>query len=325
MALCTKKLRSSSIQIHTKTLSHLSSRERGSASTLIRLRNSLMFYKSPLPVACKRFPYAPDFHREWDFLQGLNSLQRHDGVIQELAAVLYDGTYHLLLPLADSDLAKILIQTDASTISLKNLLDQACQLADAVSWLHAGIHTADGKKLIACHVDLKPANILVFLTGVPMSAGNWLITDFSTSTLTDEDGVELLPAPRLVADIYSAPEIQTQPNKNSGGAECDVWSLGCILFEIEILLWFVDGREEYMEWIDRWVNMPCFYEEWMGERRLTMRVCQWLGEGVSSNTVEGQSIQYWRELILYALKIAPVERPTAEDLKERLMSISSQC
>lgn len=281
-----------------------------------------MLYKSPILVACKRFPYAPDFHREWDFLQSLNSPQRHGGVIQGLAALLHDDTYHLFLPLADSDLAKFLFQTDTSTLSLKNLLDQASQLADAVSWLHTGIHTAEGKKLIACHMDLKPANILVFPTGEPMSAGNWLITDFSTSTLTDEDGIELLPAPRLVAEVSSAPEIQAQPD-NSASPECDVWSLGCIHFEI--LLWFVGGREGYMEWIDRWGNMPCFYEDRMGERRLTSRVQQWLGEGVTSNTAESQSIESWKDSVLFALKTVPAQRPTAEDLKGRLRLISSQC
>ncbi|KAL2073458.1 hypothetical protein VTL71DRAFT_10782 [Oculimacula yallundae] len=294
------------------------------SARLIDHQSLLMNSKAPLPVACKRFPYAPDFHREWEFLQSLNvSPHRHVGVIQELAALLHDDTYHLLLPLADSDLANLLIQTDVSTLSLKDLLNQASGLADALSWLHGGIHTLDGRKLIACHIDMKPSNILVFHLEESSSAGTWLITDFSTSTLTDGDGTELLPAPRIVEDIYSAPELQAQPEKNRASPECDVWSLGCILFEI--LLCFVDGREESVEWRDEWGNMPCFHKERMGERGLASRLHQWLSEGVLSDSAESQRVESFKKLVLGTLKIVPAERPTAEDLKKSLTSIFSQC
>lgn len=274
-------------------------------------------------MARKLFPYSPDFDREYAFLQSLNaSPHRHAGVIQELAVLMHDDKYNLLLPLADSDLEKLQISIDFSTFNLKDLLNEASNVADAVSWLHSGIHTQDGKTLTACHMDLKPSNILVTRSKAPSAIGTWIITDFSTSTLTTDTGEELLPAPILVADVYSAPEIQKQPEQNKACTECDVWSLGCILFEI--LLGYVDGREEGTKWRDRWGNMPCFHEEEGGKRVLALRVQRWLAGNVPVQVADRQAVESCKKLILGILKIIPAERRTAKDVKESLGSILDQ-
>lgn len=243
-------------------------------------------------------------------------------MIQELAVLIHDEKYNLILPLADSDLEKLQFSIDLSTFSLKDLLDQSSNVADAISWLHGGMHSPDGKILTACHMDLKPKNILVFHHGAQSPAGTWIITDFSTSTLTTETGKELLSAPRLVADVYSAPEIQKQPEQNKASSDCDVWSLGCILFEI--LLGFVDGREESMKWKDHWGNMSCFYEGETGQRVLASKVQRWLAEDVPVKVVENHAVKSCKNLILSVLKIVHTERPTAKDLRESLASIFGQ-
>jgi serine/threonine protein kinase len=248
-------------------------------------------------------------------LQCLNeSPGRHSGVIQELAVLKYKDKFNLLLPLADFTLEKLQIQIDISTHSLSDLLGQVANVADALSWLHTSIRTADDTAVRACHMDLNPSNILIFQDGASTPVGVWKIADFSTSTLTLDTGQELLPPPKLVPLTYSAPEIQQPIESNRASPESDVWSLGCILFEV--LLGFVDGQEKAMEWRDKWNNMPRFLDEGCDGPVLSSRVQEWL----DGNHADIMVISC-KHLILDVLKLLPMERLTAAELSQSLTSV----
>jgi serine/threonine protein kinase len=206
------------------------------------------------------------------------------------------------------------VHTDISTHSIRDLLSHLADVADALSWLHTGVRTSDDKVVKACHMDLNPSNILVFQSGAPTPVGVWKITDFSTSTLTLDNGQELLPPPKLVPLTYSAPEIQEPIERNRASPECDVWSLGCILFEL--LIGFVDGREKAVKWRDKWNNMPRFLDESSEGPVLSSRVQKWLN-GKHTDTV----VISCKQLILDLLKLVPMERLTAAKLRESLTSV----
>jgi serine/threonine protein kinase len=163
-------------------------------------------------------------------------------------------------------------------------------------------------------MDLNPSNILIFQAHPTTPVGIWKITDFSTSTQTSPTGHDLLPPPKLVPLTYSAPEIQTPIEKNRARPESDVWSLGCILFEV--LLGWVEGREEVGRWTDGWGNMPCFVEK-IGEGGvLSAIVREWL-DGKHDDVV----VMSCKKLILDVLKLVPGERLTAGELLENLLLV----
>lgn len=166
-----------------------------------------------------------------------------------------------MLELADTDLKKFLYQTDFETqcSNVAQLLKEASDLLDALRWLHAGLSLA-GRMQVCCHMDLKLDNILVYDIGNPdFPVGRWKISDFGISSMTEPEksqrpkpglpkasnptpagtiariastihrtGEVLTTAPR-VPGPYSAPEVE---KGSQVGPPSDIWSFGCILFQI---------------------------------------------------------------------------------------------
>lgn len=273
-------------------------------------------------MARKWFPYTPDFDREFRFLETLNSPPNHghERIIKHLAVVIdphaglqppTSGKHSLIFPLADSDLEKYLNTENFSRFEFKDLMTELFDLADALSFLHNGVKTSGGVSIVGSHMDLKPSNILIFRGQREESpVGTWKITDFSTSTLTDEDGHDYLSPPRLVPQTYTAPEIQDAVEENKADPACDIWSLGCIIFEV--LLGYVEG-EECKSWRDRYGNMRCYYEGEGEEMRVESRVWKWLNEDAEDN-----SVGMCKQLVMDMLRIDPEERLTAEQVRDRL-------
>lgn len=162
---------------------------------------------------------------------------------------------------ADQDLAKFLQSDQASRP--EPLLQQLMQLASALHYLHYQIVSANGSKIVCCHMDLKPNNILVVKEeGYPV--GKWMIADFGISVFKNKEMISVHDqAATLTADSknppqrppgpYQAPEVhQTwgigsrySENKSSGqiGRKGDIWSLGCIFATV---LAFALGGKTYL-------------------------------------------------------------------------------
>jgi serine/threonine protein kinase len=275
-----------------------------------------------MPVARKWFPYTPDFDREFLFLETLNSPPNrcHDRIMKHLAVVMnrqagIDSTavdkYSLLFPLADFDLDKYLSTENFSRFEFKDLMKELYHLADALSFLHHRVTTSGGASLVGSHMDLNPRNILIFLSGTGGSpTGIWKITDFSNSTLTDEAGHDYSPPPKLVPEIYMAPEIQIPIEENKAHPACDIWSLGCIIFEV--LVGYVEGKE-CKSWKDKHGNSRCYYEKEGEEMRIESRVWKWLNANVTNDAVG-----MCKQLVMDMLRINPKDRLTAEQVRVRL-------
>ncbi|MCH2106391.1 MAG: serine/threonine-protein kinase [Planctomycetes bacterium] len=110
-------------------------------------------------------------------------------------------------------------------LSIRKRLQLFCEVCEAVDFAHAqGV----------IHRDLKPGNILVDKEGRPK------VIDFGTARLVGEDGgATVTRSGEIVGTLnYMSPE-QLSPTEEGPDARSDVYSLGCVLYEL------LTGRPAY--------------------------------------------------------------------------------
>ena len=173
------------------------------------------------------------YENEERILTLLRSL-RHENIIQLLNSytVLRDPPEHnLLFPRADESLKMVL--HDKSRDGLKFyfpseivLLQQLYGLCSAIEKLHDFVSDEYELRLIGCHYDLAPRNILV-------QKGKLLLADFGLAKLRPETSKSVFKAGK---GDYLAPECETPHEDNfikgAVGRASDIWSFGCILLEV---------------------------------------------------------------------------------------------
>ncbi|PHH80284.1 hypothetical protein CDD80_2125 [Ophiocordyceps camponoti-rufipedis] len=152
--------------------------------------------------------------------------------------------FSLFMPLADLDLDKYMMKVNpAAPDSNKDkaaILHSAAGLAKGLDYLHSGITTRDHETIACYHMDLKPANILVF---IKRDECLWKLSDFGISrikvrhprgasnnalrNMLDRDNSVSGTVNRRGDGPYLAPEsISTKPQMTW---RSDIWSLGCII------------------------------------------------------------------------------------------------
>jgi len=104
-----------------------------------------------------------------------------------------------------------------NTTNIKNLLINLCM---GIKYLH-------DNDII--HRDLKPANILLDNKNDPKKA---IIIDFGVSTILNDNKIDLAKT-KIGTPYFMSPE-QVEINKKYN-SKCDVWALGCILYELVTL------------------------------------------------------------------------------------------
>ncbi|KAJ5923408.1 hypothetical protein N7454_008653 [Penicillium verhagenii] len=161
-------------------------------------------------------------------------------------------TYSLFMPLAMCDLWAYMMQYTPQWPDKAAIIFAAQGLANGLNFLHNGIKTTEGERLVCYHMDLKPKNILVFSEEV---AGKvhyvWKISDFGMSRVKRlrveksggrserednfNDSFVRREQPedpsgtmnRRDHSTYLAPE-SISANRDMK-ASSDVWSLGCVI------------------------------------------------------------------------------------------------
>ncbi|KAG2421803.1 hypothetical protein HFD88_005779 [Aspergillus terreus] len=202
-------------------------------------------------VARKLFRSKLDYDRERINLKRLSeSIAQHRHIVLPLATITIGHQFNILFPLAKMDLEDFLVggRISPAQCSMDELLDEATHLADALDHLHNRL----GVSTRGYHMDLKPANILVYEEPNPLrphGIGKWKITDFGLSIIERperRDSVEGFPQDPVTETItrlkgmegtYQAPEV------SDGGISrrSDVWSFGCIL--VRVFAFALDGIE----------------------------------------------------------------------------------
>ncbi|KAJ4415837.1 hypothetical protein N0V82_007097 [Gnomoniopsis sp. IMI 355080] len=231
----------------------------------------------PKVIARKDYIINAGFHpeEEREILQQIMKSSGHENIVTSLGSMriksrqvdgsTFNDTFSLFMPKADCDLRQFMLeryqQAPDSFAKKERLLACAAGLARGLKFLHHEMTTPapERKKLICYHMDLKPANILVFFPAGDEDRMIWKLSDFGMSSIkipkrhdqehlqdSEEKGFsswfKLRHGSQVVdpsvsetvgprgQGTYLAPESVTQ-NAVMGRAS-DVWSLGCIVSEL---------------------------------------------------------------------------------------------
>ena len=139
--------------------------------------------------------------------------------------------HSLLFPLADKTLASILANHEINALSAhfesdQDLYQQLFGLGSAIESVHNYFSNEFDLKLIGCHYDLNPRNILV-------SEQKLLLADFGLSRLRPDHSGSRFDKGK---GDYLAPECEPIEKGTFGkgivGRASDIWSFGCVLSEV---------------------------------------------------------------------------------------------
>lgn len=197
-----------------------------------------------------------------------DALAEHNRVAKFLAIISIGLEFSILSPLATMDLNVFLYNTDPEfgklfTITLENMVEEARNLVDALHHLHDEIKIPRIGHIPCYHMDLKPANVLVYQADADNPVGKWKISDFGISLMDRNvnastrkgkgkeieersmSGAKHLHVPTVSALVtkttkiapergtgtWQGPEVRFTENKILGN-KSDIWSYGCIFVQV---------------------------------------------------------------------------------------------
>lgn len=200
-------------------------------------------------MALKEFRFREDFAQEQTNLNRVRVLKLTQHITLHFESFSRDRRNYIIFPWAEGgDLDNFWKEQDAQVRSPQLALwclKQILGLAEALEVLHNKLGGQDNLR----HGDLKPGNILNFLTGGTEGTGGCgktcgilKITDFGISRIHNVGTLQRqgkTTTTRAATPSYQAPE--TEFKGMSRSRKFDIWSLGCIFLEFTI--WFVRGCE----------------------------------------------------------------------------------
>ncbi|KAG9237326.1 kinase domain-containing protein [Amylocarpus encephaloides] len=195
-----------------------------------------------LQVALKEFKYKVDFEHERENLNKIRGLKNNKHITQNFATFSQGNKHYIIFPWAVGGDLDNFWKNGKSKSRTPRLalwcLRQMLGLTEALLALHREIGGEDNCR----HGDLKPGNILHFLTG---EEGILKITDFGISRIHNNATFQRMENPtttRATTPSYEAPEAAPAlSRKQARSRKYDIWSLGCIFLEFTI--WHVCGWE----------------------------------------------------------------------------------
>ncbi|OAL55032.1 kinase-like protein [Pyrenochaeta sp. DS3sAY3a] len=156
---------------------------------------------------------------------------RHPNIVELLASYTYDGRHNLIFPLAEGGTLHELFNHDPKTTFFKSDLIffiAIAGLSSAIDQVHDFTENRLDVKLMGCHYDLRPKNILV-------SGENLLLADFGLSRFKDATEDSATGFKQGGGD-YRAPECEDIDDchfeKHPISRSSDIWSFGCVLAEL---------------------------------------------------------------------------------------------
>lgn len=216
----------------------------------------------PMPIARKDFKKSHDFQREYENMkQILYTPRKSENILETFGSLqLGANTFSLFMPLAKCDLKAWMqdnVPPDLES-GKADILKCASGLADGLEFLHSDIRDHNRNHMICYHMDLKPANILVFPDDREHDKLIWKISDFGMSRVkvprqhanADDRDISALfqrreemttsgTANRRFDGSYLAPE--STISMRSMNEKSDIWSLGCV---ISVVLTYLYGGQD---------------------------------------------------------------------------------
>jgi serine/threonine protein kinase len=222
-----------------------------------------------------------------------NSHKGRENILETFGTVhvISENIYSLFMPLALCDLRAYLYENHyyrpITTKARVKIVKSAQGLASGLNFLHTEMRDENDTKFVAYHMDLKPANILLFAGEANDETYVWKISDFGMSSVKEvsnsnnnneeQDEIQsnqlrnwLKFRPNRIQNhsvatptenkrfdgTYLAPESMEERNMTT---RSDVWSLGCI---ISVVFAFLDsGKIGVLEYIDARMadGVDCFF------------------------------------------------------------------
>ncbi|KAJ5512547.1 hypothetical protein N7463_002099 [Penicillium fimorum] len=288
---------------------------------------------------------------EDDILKQILACDRTCPNIVDIYGSLSIGTnYSIFMPLAMCDLSAYLEEERArpNTTTKTDIINSARGLARGLEFLHNGMRTAEGDRMVCYHMDLKPSNILVFLEKVgDKQEFVWKISDFGMSRLklrsrreeTDFDSWFVrFQQPRDAStsgtynrrgdgSTYLGPE-SLSPHRDMRTAN-DIWSLGCILSIV--FTYLEEGSSGVMQYRDRrmghrssdgdrfFVTNPLF-----GRPKIHPAVTLWhdklIKKARQRSHKEGEAVKSFLDYLEHdVLQPEQAKRCNAQKLEEKLL------
>ncbi|BCS19196.1 ankyrin repeat and protein kinase domain-containing protein [Aspergillus puulaauensis] len=288
----------------------------------------------PCYIARKRFTRhtsIKDFATEKNILETLRTQLRrkeNDGIMPFFATITMGNQFNLFFEWADSDLEHLL-REQSSGIKFGDLLGESKRLAGALEYLQYELDL--GLRLV--HMDLKPANILVFKGPNLSSAGHWKISDFGESILNkppiNVSGETFrYPIGHNLTGTYRSPQLA---NNLSFGRKSDVWSLGCIL--VRVLAFGLDGENKLKDLDERrGKNIDGesdhghnYFHRGKDHLIRNPHIEAWLNELPNRDSlVPSHVLTLFRDLLLGTLEIDEEARLTSADVKGQIRRIQEE-
>lgn len=243
-------------------------------------------------------------------------LVRHPNIMEALSCYEHNGNLNLIFLKAESGSLQDVLDGDGPNIfrSEADTMLALCGLTSAIHTVHQFFSSEADLKLIGCHHDLKPANILV-------QGGRLLLADFGLSKFKSEaEGSETNW--KLVHPHYAPPECWRRrgekdiPTVRRSG---DIWSWACVM--TEVITFMESGAAGVKEFYERRI-----FEE--TETKTSHRfhraqdsdpaVTKWLED---RRRHESRTVQMMSNLLKRMLSINPNKRPEAPEVEARMRFI----
>ncbi|CAH0044491.1 unnamed protein product [Clonostachys solani] len=268
------------------------------------------------------------FEDERENLVMIRGLANNEHITKSFGSFCQGNRKFMIFPWADGgDLDNFWQEKDADKRSPELLvwsLEQMLGLAEGLQALHHRV----GEKINLRHGDLKPGNILHFLTGE--GRGILKITDFGISKIHNVNTFERMDNPtntRATSPSYEAPEAVSK-EKKARSRKYDIWSLGCIYLEFAIWLihdWksIQDFNEERKPKAYYTSNFAHFYHDSNGQVEVHPKVNEKI-KSLKSNPQCGENspLKDLLDLIdAHLLRVEVDDRLDAEGLRRRLADI----
>ncbi|KAK1979870.1 kinase domain-containing protein [Colletotrichum cereale] len=274
----------------------------------------------------------PDFETERNNLASIRRLGDNKHITQYFETFSQGDRSYIIFPVAKGGDLEMFWDTQKSKLRDGRLtlwcLEQMLGLAEALQILHEFL----GDDANCRHGDLKPGNILHFLTdGVD---GTLKIADFGISRIHNATTFQRLgknTTTRSTTPSYEAPEAWFNHTRSR---KYDIWSIGCIF--LEFALWLADGWEAVEAFGD--ARKPKQLRH--GETTLWARFYRGIGEGAEVHPEVVQTLARLRRRSRSApgtalgdlldtiedhlLKVDVEDRFSARDLSLRLRKIVSR-
>lgn len=165
--------------------------------------------------ALKRVELIGDEKMLNSYINEINLLYKFKGapeIVEIIDHEISEDYLHILLEYGETDLSKIIRRGELSMNFIKDVWEQILLIVKRVHM----------ERIIHC--DLKPANFLFV-------KGRVKLIDFGISKVIRNDTTSILSEEQCGTVNYMSPEAVTQ-NKSKVARSSDIWSLGCILYEM---------------------------------------------------------------------------------------------